>query len=346
MSVSYTWVNWNRHKRVYDAFLLAGVGLYLAVFIAIGKFMFPAPGNVSDEVLIIRALGTAAFALLHVILCIGPLARLDPRFAPLLYNRRHMGVLMFLLALAHAAISIGYYGGFGVRNPLLAMVAGYGSAAPGGWPFEVFGLVGLIVLFLMAATSHDFWLTNLSPATWKSLHQLVYVAYAALVVHVTLGYLRGQTNIVPTLLVGAGIAVVGSLHIAASAKERRARAMAPETGWVDACAVDDVPMDRAKVVRLAGRERIAVFRHEGGLSAVSNVCAHQGGPLGEGKIVGGCITCPWHGYQYRAEDGCSPPPYTERIHTYKVRIERGRVSVHSEPMPLGTRCAPARAEGC
>jgi hypothetical protein len=33
--------------------------------------------------------------------------------------------------------------------------------------------------------------------------------------------------------------------------------------------------------------------------------------LGEGKIVDGCITCPWHGYQYRPADGVAGP-FTER----------------------------------
>src|SRR2546428_6173232 len=44
---------------------------------------------------IIRAAGSAAFLLLHVVLCIGPLCRLDSRFLPLLYNRRHLGVVTF-----------------------------------------------------------------------------------------------------------------------------------------------------------------------------------------------------------------------------------------------------------
>jgi hypothetical protein len=50
----------------------------------------------------IRAFGTCAFLMLSLILCIGPLARLNPRFLPLLYNRRHFGVLMFLVASVHA----------------------------------------------------------------------------------------------------------------------------------------------------------------------------------------------------------------------------------------------------
>jgi len=62
-----------------------------------------------------------------------------------------------------------------------------------------------------------------------------------------------------------------------------------------------------------------VFKFKGRLSALSNVCSHQGGPVGEGKVVLGFVTCPWHGYQYRLEDGCSPPPFKERIRMYRVR---------------------------
>ena len=43
--------------------------------------------------------------------------------------------------------------------------------------------------------------------------------------------------------------------------------------------------------------------------------------MAEGRFVAGCLTCPWHGYQYRMEDGCSPPPFTEKIPTFKVRVE-------------------------
>jgi hypothetical protein len=53
--------------------------------------------NATAETTLIRALGTCALLLLHLILCIGPLCRLNPRFLPLLYNRRHLGVTMFIL---------------------------------------------------------------------------------------------------------------------------------------------------------------------------------------------------------------------------------------------------------
>jgi nitrite reductase/ring-hydroxylating ferredoxin subunit len=77
---------------------------------------------------------------------------------------------------------------------------------------------------------------------------------------------------------------------------------------------------------------------------VSNVCQHQNGPLGEGKIVGGCITCPWHGYQYDPATGASPPPFTERVPTFRVRVRAGRVEVHCIPNPPGTRVEPVPVE--
>jgi nitrite reductase/ring-hydroxylating ferredoxin subunit len=79
--------------------------------------------------------------------------------------------------------------------------------------------------------------------------------------------------------------------------------------------------------------------------AVSGVCQHQNGPLAEGKIVDGCITCPWHGYQYLPENGRSPEPFHERIPTFRVRIVDGRVWVDPRPLPPGTPVEPARIPG-
>ena len=113
-----------------------------------------------------------------------------------------------------------------------------------------------------------------------------------------------------------------------------------DDGWVEICGVDDIKELRARMA-LVGGERIAVFRYDGRISCVSNVCQHQNGPLGEGKIVDGCITCPWHGYQYLPDSGQSPPPFTERIPTFSVQLRNGRVFVHRTPNPPGTRVEPA-----
>jgi len=88
-------------------------------------------------------------------------------------------------------------------------------------------------------------------------------------------------------------------------------------------------------------ERVAIFRDGGTLSAVTNVCVHQNGPLGEGRVIDGCVTCPWHGYQYRLVDGCAPAPFTEKIATYRLRIEGEQVLLDPKPNPPGTPVEPA-----
>ncbi len=370
MGIAYVSVQWNRQKKFYDAVLVTCVGTYLVLFGALTKVLFPL---VTDEIMLMRAFGTAAFLLLHVVLCIGPLCRLSPRFLPVLYNRRHAGVTCFLLGLVHATLVIITYHAGGDTNLILSIFKG-SSLTPSisGVPFQPFGFFALVILFLMAATSHDFWLANLTAPVWKSLHMLVYVAYALLVLHVTFGVLQGEGNPVYVVATATGLATVLTLHILAGTKEKRldddsrstayasrithqATAAAKseiinhkseiaETGLVDACAVTDIPENRARIVCLSG-ERVAIFKYDGKISAVSNVCQHQNGPLGEGKIVFGCITCPWHGYQYQPDTGASPPPFAEKVPTFDVRVKNGRVFVHPKPNPAGARAEPAFIEG-
>src|SRR5262245_31682215 len=160
MGVEYRAVQWNRQKRLYDIVLIGSVAAFLVTFGLLTKLLFP---RVTDEILLIRAFGTAAFLLLHVILCIGPLCRLNPKFLPLLYNRRHAGVTCFLLGLIHAVLVILTYHAGGDTNPILSIFVSspvLGSVA--GVPFQPFGFFAFIILFVMAATSHDFWLANLT----------------------------------------------------------------------------------------------------------------------------------------------------------------------------------------
>ncbi|MHC5211846.1 MAG: Rieske 2Fe-2S domain-containing protein [Planctomycetota bacterium] len=340
MSVGYRAVGWNRNKRLYDTVLVGGVALYLLAFALVMLLRHPA---VTAETVLLRATGSAALILLHVILCIGPLCRLDPHFLPLLYNRRHMGVTMFLLALVHGAFAIVQYHALGDVNPIVSVLT-----AETRWdslarlPFQPFGALALLILFLMAATSHDFWLTNLTAPVWKALHMLVYVAWGLLLLHVMFGVVQDEVGDGTALVFGIGGAVVAFLHVTAGRRETgEDRQSSPRgaDGWVDACDVDSIVENRARLVTVAG-ERVAIFRWEGKLAALGNACQHQNGPLGEGRIVDGCVTCPWHGYQYRPEDGCSPPPFTESVPTFRLRLEGRRVFVDGTPCAPGTQQAP------
>ena len=352
MSVIYSAVKWNRYRRIYDLVLLAGIGLYLVLFFVVAKVVWPGSHAIANRVLLIRALGTCALLLLQLVLCIGPLARFDRRFLTLLQNRRHLGVITFCVALAHAVLAFGYYYGFHLRNPLVVLLTSntnYGSW--NAFPFQVLGLGTLVILFLLAATSHDFWQKNLSPSVWKSLHMLVYLAYGLLVMHVALGTHQADASLTYPIVLGVGAVTIISLHLAAGLREYVRDALGSSAvsnitkeAWIDVGSVDEIPNRQAKIVCLPGRERIAVFQYDRQISAVSNVCAHQRGPLGEGQIIDGCITCPWHGWQYRPQDGKSPPPFTEKIATYRVRVVNRHILLNPEPLPPGTAIEPARFE--
>lgn len=338
MSHEYRAVNWNRQKRLYDSVLGAGVLALVGLFVGATAATHP---NFTVETALIRGLGLTALVLLHVILCIGPLCRLSPAFLPLLYNRRHLGVAMCVVALAHAGFGLFQFHALGDVHPLVSLLsANPAVTSAAGFPFELLGLVALLILLVMAATSHDFWLSVLTPPVWKSLHMMVYVAYALLIGHVSLGSLQSEPGAALPILLGTGAAAVIGLHLAAALRERaRDRASPPSTDWVDAGPVNDIPEKRARIAMVGG-ERVAVFRYDGKLSCVSNVCRHQNGPLGEGKIVDGCITCPWHGYQYRPDSGTSPPPFDDKVATYNLAVVNGRVMVDPQPRAPGTRVEP------
>jgi len=340
MSVSYQAVGWNRQKKIYDSVVVGGSLTFLAAFVGTSLATQPA---ITAETVLIRGFGTLAIVLLHIVLVIGPLARLDSRLLPLLYNRRHLGVTMSVFALAHGAFAIFQFHALGDLHPLVSVLVSDGSFdSLHRFPFQPFGLAALVIILVMAATSHDFWLANLTPPVWKTLHMLVYVAYALLVVHVAFGTLQAESTPVYGILMGSGLAAVVGLHLVAGWRTRALDRDLPgnDRGFVDVCAVADIPNDRAHIACIAG-ERVAVFRYDGKLSAVSNVCQHQNGPLGEGKIIDGCITCPWHGFQYAPDTGRAPAPFTDRIPTFDVAIEGDRVLVGVAPHAPGTPITPA-----
>jgi methionine sulfoxide reductase heme-binding subunit len=314
-------VSWTPFKKRFDAWMLAGVAVFLLSFVLVASLVPPTGESFTPFQILIRATGTLAFLLLTFLLCIGPLAPLMPRFKPLLYNRRHLGVTTFLVALVHSVLVVVWYHGFGVLNPIVSLLVSnprHDSLA--GFPFESLGLVALLLLFLLAATSHDFWNANLGPGLWKGIHMSVYAAYALLLGHVALGALQTETTVLYVVaLLSAASAVAGlQVYTACFASGDPARPEPGSQGWLRVGPALDIPDSRAIVVEPAGAE---------------------------GRIIDGCITCPWHGYQYRPEDGCSPAPFTERVATYATRVTHEIVFVHPRHLKPGTPVVPFVIDG-
>lgn len=76
------------------------------------------------------------------------------------------------------------------------------------------------------------------------------------------------------------------------------------SGWVEIGRVDDVPLYEGRRVTVDGR-RIAVFRTDDGVHAVAADCPHAGGPLQDGLVADGCVTCPLHGWRFDLRTGAA-----------------------------------------
>lgn len=66
--------------------------------------------------------------------------------------------------------------------------------------------------------------------------------------------------------------------------------------------VADFVPGRGRMVVVNGRH-IALFRLDDGFFAIDNLCLHQAGPLCDGDIEDGVVTCPWHGWSYEIRSG-------------------------------------------
>jgi len=74
-----------------------------------------------------------------------------------------------------------------------------------------------------------------------------------------------------------------------------------------------------------GDDLYAVCNVGGEIRALSGVCPHQGGPLGEGALNGNLITCPWHMWEFDSATGACAFFGGPTIATYPVRVEDGAI---------------------
>src|SRR5438128_385866 len=89
--------------------------------------------------------------------------------------------------------------------------------------------------------------------------------------------------------------------------------------------LDELPAGQLTLVE-AGGTRIVLARVKDEVFACNDVCAHQGGPLSEGKLSGARLACPWHGWMYDVRTGeCVLPGRGHRVASYPIRIDAGAV---------------------
>jgi nitrite reductase/ring-hydroxylating ferredoxin subunit/multimeric flavodoxin WrbA len=124
--------------------------------------------------------------------------------------------------------------------------------------------------------------------------------------------------------------------------------------WVDVGAEQELAQQPVQQV-LLGKTKIALTCKNGKFGAISGICNHFGGPLGEGKLDGNYVECPWHYWKFHWRTGQGEPGSEEDcVPAYAVRVKNGRVQINSvatskrkrkphAPHPLARK--PKRAAG-
>lgn len=173
---------------------------------------------------------------------------------------------------------------------------------------------------------------------WKQLHVLIYIAYLSLLLHVYEAQIRSQQPWLKVIFFVSAAIVVGS-HLA---------------GWIKKFSEDKKINKKIKQINktlnegnktyigiakeqdftegvgqkfYVDKKPIAVFRNEGKFIALSNICAHQKGPIYKGKIQYGYVECPWHYHQFSVKDGKGIPGFDDCIPYFETKIKDGIVFV-------------------
>ena len=100
-----------------------------------------------------------------------------------------------------------------------------------------------------------------------------------------------------------------------------------ENDWIDIGPVDELKRNPLRQITVKKTKLALIYRNEE-FHAISGVCNHVGGPLGEGKLEGDYVVCPWHYWKFHYKTGEGEPGYEEdRVPRYSTKVENGRVLV-------------------
>ncbi len=126
--------------------------------------------------------------------------------------------------------------------------------------------------------------------------------------------------------------------------------MAEDEQWLDVGAAEELA--KLPLTRITASDReLAVSFKDGTFGIVSNSCNHVGGPLGDGRLDGDYIVCPWHNWKFHRCTGLGEPGFEQdRVPAYPVEVRNGRVLVNlaaaskrgkspHEPHPLSRKIA-------
>ncbi|MBI3988408.1 MAG: non-heme iron oxygenase ferredoxin subunit [candidate division NC10 bacterium] len=100
--------------------------------------------------------------------------------------------------------------------------------------------------------------------------------------------------------------------------------------FVKVATTDQVPVGEAKLIGI-DEKQVALFNLDGAYYILDDTCPHQGGPLSEGFVEEGIVTCPWHGAKFNVKTGeVTGPPARSGVARYNVRVQGSDIEIELE----------------
>jgi nitrite reductase/ring-hydroxylating ferredoxin subunit/uncharacterized membrane protein len=212
-------------------------------------------------------------------------------------------------------------------------VIGGRRAAPAATLLTATGIVAAVPT---AASGLNDWSDTYGPTTRVgAVHALANVGALSLYSASLLARLRGRRGRARLLgLAGLGLLSIGgylggALSFGEGVNVNRTAWFEGPEDWTAVLDEADLAEGVSRRVDAGG---VPVMLHRVGdrIHAVTAVCSHMGGPLDEGEVADGCVTCPWHGSVFRLADGgiergpaCVPQP------VYETRVQDGRIELRA-----------------
>ena len=102
--------------------------------------------------------------------------------------------------------------------------------------------------------------------------------------------------------------------------------------------LDDVPIGSMRMVKVDGR-RLCLVRTVDGVHALDHACPHEGYGLTQGELDGDLLTCAWHNWKFRVDDGACVLG-EEDVRTHPVDVDDdGDAARHARSSPTRPSCA-------
>ncbi|MTH99836.1 nitrite reductase small subunit NirD [Roseibium sp. RKSG952] len=97
--------------------------------------------------------------------------------------------------------------------------------------------------------------------------------------------------------------------------------------WIEVGMLQEIPREGARCVR-KGDMTIAVFRTaDDDVFALEDKCPHKNGPLSQGIVHGGCVTCPLHNWVISLKTGAAQGADEGQTQAFPVRLDQGRIFI-------------------